>query len=162
MIISQRLFDSYLAMIRNSIGSKAYKNFFAEYDGELKDGLEDGKLSCAFFVSSVLAIWGAIDRPHATVDNTVKAMKKAGWRQMPENTTPEPGDVLIWEPIVVEKGDVPNEHCGFYLEVGRAVSTSFKKKEVVEHDWQFKDSGGRLVTAIYRGKLLMPNRTKEV
>lgn len=162
MLIEQQIFDSYLAMIKNSVGSKAFRNYYAKYDGKFRDGLKDGELSCAFYVSSILTIWRAIDKPHATVRGLVIALEDAKWKIIKDNSKPKPGDVLIWEAILVDKNDkAKNEHCGFYIGNNNAVSASWQKRGIVMHDWQFKDQGGRKITAIYRGKKLMPNITKE-
>lgn len=140
-----------------------FKSFLAEYNGQLKDGLQEGTLSCAFFVSSILTLWGAIDQPHATVKSTIEAMKKAGWQELSSGEALRPGDVILWEKILVEPDDPePNAHVGFYIGDNQAVSNSSKVKEVIEHDYQFKENGGRKIQAIYRGKHLMPDINKEV
>ena len=163
MLIEQQIFDSYLAMIKNSPNSGMFRNYFAKYDGQLKDGLEDGALSCAFFVSSIATLWGVLDRPHATITSTIEALQKAGWQELSAESIPEAGDILLWEEIKYEPTDkVLHSHIGFYIDNERAVSTNFKTKTVTEHDWQFKDTQLRKVVQIYRGKQLMPNRTKEI
>jgi hypothetical protein len=50
-------FETYLAVIENSIGSLVFKNLYVEIDGVQKDATEDGYFSCAFFVSSVLTMF---------------------------------------------------------------------------------------------------------
>jgi hypothetical protein len=159
MIIKQYIFESYLAMVKNSVGSKMFKNFYAEYDGLKKDGLNNGELSCAFFVSSVLTIWGSIDKPHATVTGVKEALGNAGWQLVDK---PEMGDVLVWEAASFTGSKETNEHIGFYIGDNKAISTNYKTGEVLEHDWLFKDSRRRKVIAIYQGKHLLPDRVKEI
>lgn len=162
MEIKQRNFDTYVNMARNSIGTEMFRSYFSEYDGELKDGLNNGELSCAFFVSSVLKIWSAIDKPHATVAGTVQAMADIGWQPASLQEMPEDGDVLIYEPIVIVLNTKPNAHMAIYIGNEEAVSTNWKIGSVVRHNWQFKDSGGRKITAIYRGKHLIPDFIKQI
>ena len=139
---------SLLAMIANAVGSHQFRNLYVQYpDGSEEDVLVNGELSCAIFVSCVLAGFGLIDRGHATVGSTMKALEKAGWVKHEATTEPQPGDVLLWEAV-----DFGNEgihtHVGFYVGDGRAVSNSEKLGAPAEHDWQF--AGSRAVTEIWR------------
>ena len=46
--------DSYLAMVRNSLGAKLFRNLYAEVKGKEQDILRNGDLSCAFYVAMLL------------------------------------------------------------------------------------------------------------
>lgn len=50
------VFESYIAMIRNSISTKMFQNFFIKEGSKKKDILNGGELSCAIYVSSILYI----------------------------------------------------------------------------------------------------------
>ena len=134
---------TYLAAIRNSIGSKQFRNLYAEVDGKRMDLTEDGRLACAFYVSWILLHFGFIKEPHVTVDGTVKDLRANGWKDVEE---PREGDVLVWEPTMDHDPEHPHQHIGFYLGNGRAASNSSTLHEIVEHDWLYE--GKRRIIAI--------------
>lgn len=127
----RRQFDTYFAMIENSVGSYMFKNLYAEIDGVKKDITEDGWLSCAFFASSVLYLCGYVDGVHATVVSTVKDLKRNGWIEI---TEPVPGSVLVWRP---NQGENKHSHIGFYVGDNMAISNDSGKKHPWKGDWKF-------------------------
>lgn len=130
-IITPRQFDTYLSVIENSVGSFMFKNMYADLDGVKKDVTEDGWLSCAFFVSSVLSMFKYIDRIHATVKSTTKDLLDCGWEVINE---PVVGSVIIWKPGV----DTNNHyHIGFYVGENQAISNDSWKKCPNKGDWKF-------------------------
>jgi len=108
--ITPCFFDSYLQFIKNSVGSKMFRNFYAKVNGQKKDILGDGDLSCAFFVSAVLANFGLIKRGHCTVDGTISELEQNGWQKIKK---PKVGAVLVWVEKIDEKGG-KHKHIGFY------------------------------------------------
>ncbi len=138
---------TYLQVIRNSVGSGMFRNFYVETPdrGEF-DALDDGANSCAFYVSSVLVIFGKLARTHGTVLSTVWDLEHSGWESV---ESPQPGDVLIWEAQDFDDGRY--QHVGFCLDEKRAVSTSLTKKVVVMHDLHFGDQQRR-IERVYRMK----------
>lgn len=140
------IFPSYLHFIENSLGSHQYRNLLAEIDGKHADVLRDGKLSCAFFVSSVLHQFQLIDRPHATVDGTVTAAKTHGWKPIHKEKI---GCVLVWESKTF--GLEEHKHIGFFVGDGKAISHSATKNVPTIHDWKFTDSefGERKIITMY-------------
>lgn len=139
--------ETYLATIRNSLGSKIFNNLWAEADGEKTDILNDGRKSCGYFVSGILLWFGLIKERHATVQGTIRGMKSAGWE---ESSNPKLGDILHWEKEL-GNGEI-NEHLGFYMGEEKAISTSAKEQTVVEHHWTYGEEAGqpkRRVIAIY-------------
>lgn len=127
------IFDTYLAVIKNSVGSELFRNFYAKIDGKRIDVMKNGELSCAFYVSSVLVLFQMIDKVHGTVDSTVLSLKKSGWRAVKK---PKIGSVLVWEKIDFGRDDI-HEHIGFYIGNGRAISNSSKLGHPVRHHWTF-------------------------
>jgi hypothetical protein len=125
-------FDTYLAVINNSEGSFLFKNLFAEVDGVKKDITEDGWLSCAFYVSSVLYLFKYIKEIHGTVSGTVKDLKESGWEEINE---PVAGSIIVWGPSETSKG---HSHIGFYLGDELAMSNDSWKKHPLKFDWQFE------------------------
>lgn len=136
------LFDSYLAAIKNSVGTRAFQTLWAKVDGEKKDILAGGELSCASFASGVLLWFGLIREKHATVSGTVRDMKNSGWEEIPE---PREGCVLHWEKA--KTNGTENEHLGFYIGNGVAVSNSRAERTPIEHHWTYGEM--RKVVAMY-------------
>src|SRR3989344_5072067 len=87
------LMDTYLAIIKNSIGSKMFSNLYAKLDNKKLDITKNGNLSCAFYVSSILFLFKLVKEIHATVNGTLKDLKESGWTKIEK---PRIGCVLIW------------------------------------------------------------------
>lgn len=121
---------TYLAAIDNSAGSRFFQNLFARVDGKKADILRGGELSCAFFVSSLLLLFGLISRKHANVDSTLRSMRRSGWYDI---ARPKRGAVIVWGIKDFGKGD-SHKHIGFCLDGRTALSHSFYKKTPVRHD----------------------------
>ena len=142
----QRLyFKSYLQVIRNSVGSNMFRNFYVKTTERSEfDALDDGYNSCAFYVSAILVIFKKMSDFHGTVDRTIEDLKKSGWQEANE---PEPGDVLVWEPKQFPEGRV--KHIGFYVGDGKAVSTSITAKTPQKHEQNFGEEK-RQIKQIFR------------
>ncbi|MBI2612771.1 hypothetical protein HYW59_03090 [Candidatus Kaiserbacteria bacterium] len=128
------LFETYLAAIRNSVGARIFRTYYARVGRKRVDILRSGELSCAFHVSSILAMFKFIRRSHGTVDGTVRALEAAGWKKV---RAPRVGAVLVWEEKKFKDGS-KHRHIGFYVPKDRAVSNSFKRGHPVLHHWTFK------------------------
>ena len=137
------VFDTYIAVIKNSVGSKMFRNFYAKISGKKKDIMRNGDLSCAFFVSSVLVLSKLIKDGHGTVNSTVEDMKKTGWKIIKK---PKVGSVIVWEKITFGNGE-SNKHIGFYVGKNIAVSTNSNTGLIYEHHYTF--GGKRKIEAIY-------------
>jgi len=59
---------TFLKMIENSIGANLWKNNYGEKNGKIIDLTQNGYLSCAFFVSSILKIFDLVSGIHLTVE----------------------------------------------------------------------------------------------
>ena len=146
--------DTYLAMIQNSVHSNLFRNAYASVDGEKKDILRDGDLSCAFFVSSILnqfkLLKGGV---HTTVSSTVRDMEESGWEKTEELA---PGAVVVWVPQEQADGEV-HAHIGFVFDAERAISTSYIQKTPVEHPIARAGNASspeRAIDAIYTHRFL--------
>lgn len=124
--------DTYLAVIRNSVGSKLFRNLYLVKNNKRIDASNDGQLSCAVFVSWVLRIFYLIKEGHATVDGTMKDLKRSGWYKIKK---PKIGSILVWEEIFLN--GTLNKHMGFYIGNEEAVSNSRSKRTPVKHHWTF-------------------------
>lgn len=140
--ISPLVFDTYMAVIGNSVGSKLFRNFYAEVNGKKTDIMRNGELSCAFYVSSVLALFKFIKNVHGTVDSTVKELQESGWKKI---DNPKIGSVLVWEKMNFGDNDI-HKHIGFFIGDTTAISNSCKVKHPIKHSWNF--DGKRRVTMI--------------
>ncbi len=130
---------SYLAMIKNSQGNKMFANYFVFKNKKNIDILKSGRLSCAFFVSSILRIFNLVSSVHLTVLGLLKDLEKNNWQ---EEKNLKIGDILLWE-----KKD-NHFHIGFYLGDKKAISNSSEKKTIVMHHYTFE--GKRKIIKILR------------
>jgi hypothetical protein len=150
--ITPILSDTYLALIRNSVGSKLFRNFFCLIGDKKKDILRNGDLSCAMYVSSILLLVKLIPQIHTTVNGTINAMKEAGWKTVQK---PKPGSIIVWE--ANQFGSESHRHIGFYLGQHKAISNNSRKGYPAIHHWTFGQKQGRpnrKVEAIYWNKKL--------
>lgn len=148
--ITPLLFESYMSMIRNSAGSRMFQHAYALVHGRKIDILRSGDLSCAFFVSSILALFHPFkliqNPPHSTVAGTIKDMKRMGWKEAKKL---RPGSVILWESLV-KNGHVKsgNKHLGFYIGGNKAVSNSSKARTPIIHHVTFGQIKGKPVRRI--------------
>ena len=133
--ITPLIFDTYLAVIKNSVGSKLFRNFYAKINGKKTDIMQNGELSCAFYVSSVLMLFKFIKEIHGTVDSTVNDLKQNGWEKIDK---PQIGSILIWEEMNFGNNNV-HKHIGFFIGENKAVSNSSKLNYPVVHNWNFNN-----------------------
>ena len=126
--IERQIEKSFLALLNNSVGSKAFQNFYGLVAGRSQDLMKGGEVSCAFFVSSVCTIFGLSKRMHGTVTTTITDLENSGWTKV---ARPKIGDILVWEEA---RG---HRHIGFYVAKDEAISNSAKKKIIARHHWTF-------------------------
>lgn len=152
-LVTPLLFPTYLSLIEGAVGSSMFRHSYAMVDGEERDILEDGDLSCAFFVSSILTITRLSKEIHATVSGTLRDMEASGWTNIAE---PRVGAVLVWEAQEQARG--PHEHIGFCISDTEAVSndwiTKVPTKQHITYGTREDGSPVRAVTAIYWHPLL--------
>jgi hypothetical protein len=135
---------NYIAMIRSSIGSKMFASAFGEINGVNKNLTQNGKLSCSYFVSSILKIFNVIESIHLTVNGTVEDMKKSGWKETSLKKLAI-GDVILWP----EKDG--HGHLGFYTGNRKAISNDSKRRSIQEHHYTF--SGTRKIEKVLTKKM---------
>jgi len=144
---------NYLNTIKKSVGVQIFHNIFAEIDGAEKDITQNGKLSCAFFVSSILMMFHLIDSdkaPHSTIAGTIKNMETNGWVEMNEDKL-EDGDIIVWETITDVDGR-KHEHIGFYIGNSLAISNSSQKGTPEEHHYTY--NGKRAIKSYWHNPSL--------
>lgn len=126
-------YQNYLKTIKTSEGSKMFRNFYVLNDGKKRDILENGKLSCARYVSSILKLFDLISETHATVNGTTKDMLKNEWKPTKKLI---PGNILIWEEKEGCDGAL-HQHLGFYLGTNKAISHRDEKCLPVIHHYTY-------------------------
>jgi len=144
-MVETLIYDTYLRMIKNSVGTKLFRNLYLEINKERIDATRNGKFSCAYFVSAILLMSGLIKEMHATVDKTVKDMEKFGWKRR-RIAKVKPGDIIAWERMMAEDKKL-HSHIGFYIGNKKAISNSWQKRIPAVHSWNY--NGKRKIIAIY-------------
>lgn len=125
--------NNYLAMINGSVGTRMFQHLYVKNQaGETEDVMSAGELSCAYYVSSLLCLFGMIDRPHATVATTVQRMIESGsWERV---AVSEPGDVVQWP-----ENDDGHSHIGFVASDTECISNSWRLGYPIEHGFTMED-----------------------
>ena len=142
--------ENYLAMIKNSIGTKMFQNAFAKVNLKKKDLTRGGQESCAYFVSTILLIFGLAKELHVTVNGTIRDMEENRWHQIKK---PKIGAVILWEPKeFIGSWYAKNRHLGFYVGNNKAISNRREHRVIVIHHWTYNQN--RKVQAIYWHKKL--------
>jgi hypothetical protein len=127
--------DSYLAVIKNSVGGKMFKNFYAQIGNQKKDILVNGKYACAFYTSAILVWFGLIKKGHCTISSTLQDMKNSGWQKIKKIKI---GCVIHWSLFdTLNDGDA-HEHLGFYLGHGWAVCTNPLTGQPVKKKYNYR------------------------
>lgn len=139
-------FKNYMLTIERSIDSDLFKNLYAFVDEDEQDILQDGKLSCAYFVSSVLFHYKLIEDLHTTVRGLEADLERSGWQKVDD---PRLGSIILWEPMPFADGSL-RRHIGFYVGGTTAVSNSTLHRVPKTHDMNSTTEGApRGIEAIY-------------
>ena len=85
---------NYLAIINHSVDTKLFTKLYIGDGKNVKEILENGNLSCAYFVTCILKIFDLIKTPHTTVSGTQKDLEESGWKKIKTRKT---GCLLLWE-----------------------------------------------------------------
>ena len=111
------LYKNYLSMIEALPNNELFRHIYVKNEnGEEIDVTNNGQLSCAVVVSSVLCLIGWIDRPHATVNSTLNKLFENAWT---ETNSPIKGDIILYG-----EDKTGNKHLGFYIDNATAISNS--------------------------------------
>jgi hypothetical protein len=127
---------SLAALIKNSLGCPLWRNFYYS-EG---DAMENGDLSCAFYVSTLLLMTKATPSIHGTVKHLSEDMESYGWYEIAEDGVFQFGDVLIWEPAKQGSSAGTHQHIGFFMEDKFAVSNSSSNGFPVRHHLTYNDT----------------------
>jgi len=140
-------FDTYIDVIKKSVGSGLFQTVFAEVDGEKKDITNKGQYSCAVHVSSILLWFGFLKERHTGVAGLISDMASSGWYKIDK---PKQGCVISWEKML--KNGEENEHIGFYVGDEIAISNERDAGVPIRHHYTYGERDGkpaRKIEAIY-------------
>lgn len=125
--------ETYLSMIRNSVGSRQYQSLFIEGNPP-RDVIENGRFACAYFASAICTLNTiTIGGIHTTVVKTIADLVRSGAYLIPE---PIPGAIIIWGPKLASDNK-PHKHIGFYIGDDAAISTDGVTGIPTEHHFTF-------------------------
>ncbi len=125
------VYRSYLAMIENSVDAKLFKNLYFRIGEKSIDVLEDGDLSCAMYVSTMLHTFGLMKELHTTVVKTLEDLKESSWYQISE---PRKGAVIHWGFKKKDDGTQgKHHHVGFYINPDTAISNDSDTRVIWKH-----------------------------
>ena len=141
---------SYLAMVRNAAKGEnhMFRNNFAVVDGVERDIVDDGALSCTYFLSGVLYMHKLIGDMHANIAGLERDLEASGWKPVDE---PREGAILVWEarPPVKERPWEPTQlHAGVYIGDERAVSNG-SNSTLMPEEHHYTYDGTRKVIRIW-------------
>ncbi|MEX0869944.1 MAG: hypothetical protein WDZ39_00770 [Candidatus Spechtbacterales bacterium] len=134
--IEFNLYDTYIAAIKNSVGTEMFSEMYLNIDGEVKEVSENGRWACATYVSSVLTMFNLLKERHATMEGLMRGMNESGWYEISE---PRDGAIIWWDVTPESEG---HEHAGFYVGDNKAISNSWLKKVPVVHNWRSGTTDG--------------------
>lgn len=140
------LFRTYLSMILGSVGSNQYRFLYVCSSNGSKDVIGNGDLACAYFVSSILTLFGLMnDGIHTTVDETIRDLESSGWKK--GGRSPRPGDIVVWGKKFRSIGS-GHRHIGFCVDEDTAVSNDFVSGSPRRHLLLEKDDSGQLIRPV--------------
>jgi hypothetical protein len=124
---------NFVKFIENSVGINTFRNLYMTDDSGLEfDAANNGKKSCALFVTAILTMFKLIDGMHSTCSGTLRYVSNAENWSITSN--PLPGDLVFWNPINDTTG-----HVGFYVNDGKVISNSDLDGYPIEHRLILKD-----------------------
>lgn len=132
--------ETFMELIKNSVGTTMFRSLMVRHTdtGQIRDVLENGKFSCASFVSSVLYLFEMVEKKVATVKSLREMVSQdPKWKQV-DATDIKPGDVIFWKVLTDEDG-LTNAHVGFALSAEDAVSTNSKEGIVAKHPIHYRE-----------------------
>ncbi len=125
------IFISYTKAIENSIGSNLFRNLYFRIEGEVIDVLDDGDLSCAIYVTTILYIFGLIKERHTTVVATIEDILQSGWYEIEK---PKNGAIILWGYKKKDDGTQgKHRHLGFFIDNETAISNDSSTRVVAKH-----------------------------
>lgn len=128
---------SLFVLIKNSLDTNLFQSVYFFINNKSQDIYKKGKLSCAFYVSTILKIIDMLENIHATVNGTIKDLEKSGWYKI---NNLKKGAVIIWS-----SNKEGHRHIGFYIGKNQAVSNNSKLKKPSIHSINYNNRAIELI-----------------
>lgn len=132
-------FDNYLAVIKNSVGSTMFRNWYCEVDGVRQEVMRDGNFSCALYVTSILKMFGLVAEIQITVHRAIAELERDGWQKI---AAPRLGAVIVWDAKPSNKDmewhSSLAKHIGFCLDETMAVSHLGETQKPTQHSLTYR------------------------
>ncbi len=143
--------ESLVQMIKNAPGTRLFNSLIVRHEdtGRVEDVFQDGNLSCAAFVSSLLTLTTMLSEPRATVASLRAVIEESSQWESVDVANVEPGDVVFWATQRFDNGE-DHAHVGFVLNSEEAVSTDYKVRAVAKHPLV----GTRVIDAVFRYRVI--------
>lgn len=123
-----------------------FRNLFAsDASSKERDILEDGRNSCAAFVSWILLTQELIRTPHVMVNGMEKDLISSGWYEIKE---PRLGAVIMWEEKMGAYDKLMHRHVGFCINDSEAISNDSQGRGF-PHKHHITYNGSRKIEKIY-------------
>jgi hypothetical protein len=130
---------TYLSMVTGSLGTRMYRHLWCADNGQSRDILLNGQLSCGTYVSGILFQNKLLADMHSTIQGTLADMKRSGWRRI---KAVRPGAVILWEAKLGAGGGM-HEHLGFVLNRTTAISHRDTKLTPIKHHLTYGPRGSK-------------------
>jgi hypothetical protein len=127
------LLKNYLTVVQASVGTNMFRKLYFHNGRRAVDVLQNGSLSCSFFVSAILKIFNLIGTPHATVHGTLRDLERHGWHKI---SKPKPGAIVVWAPQ--KQKNRPHRHLGIVIEGGIAINHRDHRRTPVRHRLDYR------------------------
>ena len=137
-------FKNYITFARATANSPLWRQFYAKVNGKPMEVLRDGRLSCAFHLTSILKLFSLVDDIQLTVHRTLDDMLKSGWYKIKK---PRVGCVILWAEKPASKDRVKRDskiysnkvkHAGIYLGGDKAISNRDHKRTPIIHSLHYR------------------------
>lgn len=134
--VAPLILPTYLALIEASVGTTMFRNFWAEVNGKKTDITRAGRVSCSFYVSSILKLFNLTQEVQVTVNRLKRDMSTSGWYEIPR---PKKGCVVFWTAKPADADRMKKDkvayqpmvsHCGFFVGAGECVTNDGDKTYV--------------------------------
>lgn len=122
------ILKTYLAVIKRSVGSPMFQEFYASVNGKPTEVTRGGNVSCSWYLTAILKMFSLVDTVQITVHRALDEMERHGWKQIPR---PRTGCVVLWaakpaDPKRMKKDkntyNALIRHLGFYIGGGQTVT----------------------------------------
>lgn len=133
VVVEPLLLPTYLSLIEASVGTPMFRNFWALVNGKKTDIARGGRVSCSFYVSSILKLFNLTSEVQVTVNRLKRDMEESGWMEIPR---PKKGCVVFWLAKPADTGRLKKDkstyqpmvsHCGFFIGGGMTVNNDGDK-----------------------------------